>query len=204
MSAAKALVDWNEKFGRTDAHLIQMGMAWPAANLDLSVVSIKKMDHGQSAKAMFPSTDGHRQEAVFTVVGVLNQHALPPVHGVAPHRVKFSSQHVTVVRFDNEYFKKANENLEGTEPEHCRYFTIGDNIPAGLKTPFHPKTDPRGVLAAQLSDKVSHCFDNDVMYMALKDDKYIEKDPATFKSGDIVEMGFAFVAWRERMANTLK
>ncbi|KAJ7785478.1 hypothetical protein B0H14DRAFT_2630508 [Mycena olivaceomarginata] len=79
----------------------------------------------------------------------------------------------------------------------CRYFTIGDNIPAGLKTPFHPKSDPCGVLAAQLSDKVSHCFDNDVMYMALKDDKYIERDPATFKSGHIVEMGFAFVAWRK-------
>jgi hypothetical protein len=27
--------------------------------------------------------------------------------------------------------------------------------------------------------------------------RYIEKDPATFKSGDIVEMGFAFVAWRK-------
>ncbi|KAJ7738204.1 hypothetical protein B0H14DRAFT_3516092 [Mycena olivaceomarginata] len=224
-SAAKALVEWNDKLGCTDAHLIRKGMAWPAANLDqLSVVTIKKTDNGQSAKAIFPSTDGHRQEAVFTVVGVLNQHALPPVHGVTPHRVKFSSQHATVVGFDNEYFQKANENLEevawvmycvfgqgSVEPwrsaeldQHgrgltssCRYFTIGDNIPAGLKTPFHPKTDPRGVLAAHLSDKVSHCFDNDVMYMALKDDKYIEKDPATFKSGDIVEMGFAFVAWRK-------
>ncbi|KAJ7810208.1 hypothetical protein B0H14DRAFT_2607494 [Mycena olivaceomarginata] len=203
-SAAKALVNWNNKLGRTDGYLIQKGMAWPTANLDLSVVTIKKMDHGQSTKAMFPSTDSHRQEAVFTVVGVLNQHTLPPVHGV-----KFSSQHTTVVGFDNEYFQKASENLEevawaiGTGPVQKRAHQQLSLLhhwrqhPAGLKTPFHPKTDPRGVLTAHLSDKVSHCLDNDVMYMVLKDNKYIEKDPATFKSRDIVEMGFAFVVWRK-------
>ncbi|KAJ7816409.1 hypothetical protein B0H14DRAFT_2190476, partial [Mycena olivaceomarginata] len=79
---------------------------------------------------------------------------------------------------------------------NCRYFTVGSNIPAALKAPFHPQTDPNGVLSAHLSDKVAHCADNDVVYMALDDDKlvwYIEKDPATFKTGDIVEMGFVFV-----------
>ncbi|KAJ7826397.1 hypothetical protein B0H14DRAFT_3874045 [Mycena olivaceomarginata] len=223
--ATKDMVEWNNKLSNPDAYLIKTGMAWPAANLDqISVVTIKKMDNGQCAKAMFPSTNGHCQEAVFTVVGVLNQHALPPVHSVTPHRVKFSSQHATVVGFDTEHFQKAIDNLDeiawamycafgqGTvepwrpaEPDlygrsltsSCRYFTIGNNIPDALKTPFHPKTDPRGVLSEHISDKVSHCFDNDVMYMELKDDKYVDKDPATFKSGDIVEMGFAFVAWRK-------
>jgi hypothetical protein len=46
-----------------------------------------------------------------------------------------------------------------------------------LKTPFHQKTDPRGVLSEHISDKVSHCFDNDVMYMELKDDKYAIQIP---------------------------
>jgi hypothetical protein len=27
--------------------------------------------------------------------------------------------------------------------------------------------------------------------------RYMEKDPSTFKTGDLVEMGFAFVAWKK-------
>ncbi|KAJ7739093.1 hypothetical protein B0H14DRAFT_2638347 [Mycena olivaceomarginata] len=54
---------------------------------------------------------------------------------------------------------------------NCRYFTVGRNIPSEARTKFHPKTDPQ---------------------------RYVEKDPGTFKTGNIVEMGFALVAWKKQ------
>ncbi|KAJ7362851.1 hypothetical protein DFH08DRAFT_682668, partial [Mycena albidolilacea] len=85
------------------------------------------------------------------------------------------------------------------------YFTVGRNIPEQSRTTFHHRTDPHGVLAKYVSDHVAHCVDNDVMYMAgqnacrllLTPGRYTEKDPSTFKTGDLVEMGFAFVAWKK-------
>ncbi|KAJ7321332.1 hypothetical protein DFH08DRAFT_662266, partial [Mycena albidolilacea] len=99
---------------------------------------------------------------------------------------------------------------------NCRYFTVGPNIPSEARTKFHPKTDPHGVLVRHLSENLAHCFDNDVvMYMVFKGEewsivapillkglyRYVEKDPGTFKTGDIVEMGFALVAWKKQGKN---
>ncbi|KAJ7310767.1 hypothetical protein DFH08DRAFT_822872 [Mycena albidolilacea] len=66
---------------------------------------------------------------------------------------------------------------------------------------FHPRTDPHGVLAQYLGNHVAHCIDNDVMYMAFKEEEYVEKDPSTFKTDEIVEMSFPFVAWRKPRRN---
>ncbi|KAJ7489506.1 hypothetical protein FB451DRAFT_1167173 [Mycena latifolia] len=41
------------------------------------------------------------------------------------------------------------------------------------------------------------CEDNYIDYVGMKEKKYIKKDPATFRSGNIVEMGFALVAFRQ-------
>ncbi|KAJ7320707.1 hypothetical protein DFH08DRAFT_713615 [Mycena albidolilacea] len=203
---------------------------------------------------MFPTNGPHRQEAVFTVVGVLKAKDLPPVKGsrqvfrffintttltqqrrsLKADRLQYARQHATLAGWDAPSFKKALENMqeaaytmysafsedaiEPWRPEvsdphnaeissNCRYFTVGRNIPVDSRTKFHPRTDPHGVLTRFLSDGVAHCFDNDVMYMAsfsvsspipyITLRRYVEKDPGTFKTGDIVEMGFAFVAWKK-------
>jgi hypothetical protein len=113
-------------------------------------------------------------------------------------RIKFVRQHASVIGWNAAFFKKAVENIqevgytmysafaEGAvelwRPEpineddavissNCRYFTVGRNIPANSRTDFHPRTDPHGVLGHHLSDHVAHCFDNAVMYMALKEDE---------------------------------
>ncbi|KAJ7189405.1 hypothetical protein B0H12DRAFT_1246592 [Mycena haematopus] len=72
---------------------------------------------------------------------------------------------------------------------------MGPNVSAADKIPFGNMVDPDGVLAGCLSASVSHCIDNDVAYLALVDKTYVDYNPAGFRVGDIVEMGFAFVAW---------
>ncbi|KAJ7801011.1 hypothetical protein B0H14DRAFT_3490076 [Mycena olivaceomarginata] len=182
MTTAVAIGEWSDKMCKDDAPLIKMGMAWPATALNNELVTIKELEGGRCAKAMFPTAGSHRQEAVFTIVGALKAKELPPV--------KASRQP------ESRTFKKALENMQeaaytmfsASISSNCRYFTIGRNIPSESQTKFHPRTDPHGVLTRYLSDNVAHCFDNDVMYMAFKGEEYVEKDPGTFKTGDIVEM----------------
>ncbi|KAJ7812864.1 hypothetical protein B0H14DRAFT_2605464 [Mycena olivaceomarginata] len=238
-SAAFAIGEWSDKMCKDDAPLIKMGMAWPATALNNELVTIKELEGGRCAKAMFPTAGSHRQEAVFTIVGALKAKELPPVkasrqtrgnsksherRSLRAERLKYARQHATLAGWDAPCFKKALENMQEAaytmfsafgedtiEPwrpdvaddhnaqisSNCRYFTIGRNIPSESQTKFHPRTDPHGVLTRYLSDNVAHCFDNDVMYMAFKGEEYVEKDPGTFKTGDIVEMGFAMVAWKK-------
>ncbi|KAJ7305410.1 hypothetical protein DFH08DRAFT_825101 [Mycena albidolilacea] len=219
-AAAIAIGEWSNKMCKEDAPLIKMGMAWPATALNNELVTIKELEGSQSAKAMFPTAGPHHQEAVFTVVGALKAKDLPPVKGTRPH--------ASLARWDAPCFKKALENMqeaaytmctafdentiEPWRPEYlddhntqissnCHYFTVGRNILSKARTKFHPKTDPHGVLARHLSENVAHCFDNDVMYMVFKGEEYVEKDPGTSKTGDIVEMGFALVAWKKQGKN---
>jgi hypothetical protein len=96
-ATANAIIEWNEKLCKPDAPLIKLAMAWPAAALDVSdlkydtrhgahygqcnLVTITQINDGQTAKAMFPTTGTHQQEAVFTIVGALRAKDLPPVKG---------------------------------------------------------------------------------------------------------------------------
>ncbi|KAJ7852321.1 hypothetical protein B0H14DRAFT_2580936 [Mycena olivaceomarginata] len=210
-AAAQAIIEWNDKLSKPDAPLIKMARAWPASALDCELVTIAQVNGGQSAKAMFPTTGPHRQEAVFTIVGALKAKDLPPVKGMKMKidRLKFARQHATLSGWNAPYFKKALENMQdvaytmysafaenAVEPwrpetadegeavisSNCRYFTVGRNIPEQSRTTFHHRTDPHGVLAKYVSDHVAHCVDNDVMYMAYKEDEYTDKDPSTFKN----------------------
>ncbi|KAJ7315251.1 hypothetical protein DFH08DRAFT_942985 [Mycena albidolilacea] len=213
-AAAQAIIEWNDKLSKPDAPLIKMARAWPASALECELVTIAHLNGGQSAKAMFPTTGPHRQEAVFTIVEGF----------AACEGSEFARQHATLSGWNAPYFKKALENMQdvaytmysafaenAVEPwrpeaadegeavisSNCRYFTVGRNIPEHTRTTFHHRTDPHGVLAKYVSEHVTHCVDNNVMYMAYKEDEYTEKDPSTFKTGDLVEMGFAFVAWKK-------
>ncbi|KAJ7711527.1 hypothetical protein B0H14DRAFT_2645707 [Mycena olivaceomarginata] len=47
-----------------------------------------------------------------------------------------------------------------------------------------------------ISEETAHCMDNSVAYLERKNDKLIIKDPAGFREGDIVQLGFAVVAYR--------
>ncbi|KAJ7803896.1 hypothetical protein B0H14DRAFT_3486931 [Mycena olivaceomarginata] len=168
-------IDWSERLCREDAPLIKTGVAFPAAVLNVETVTIKELNNGQIAKAMFPSAGAHRQEAVFTVVGALKAKDLPPVRGsnLRSERIQFARQHATLTGWDVSCFKQALDNMQevgytmfsafaegAVEPwrpeqtdeqgavisSNCRYFTVGRNIPPDTRTTFHRRTDPHGVL----------------------------------------------------------
>ncbi|KAJ7603714.1 hypothetical protein B0H17DRAFT_1154649 [Mycena rosella] len=97
----------------------------------------------------------------------------------------------------------------------CRYFTLGADI--APETKIEKYVDPSGTLSDHLGNKVAHCIDNDVAYLCIKmiskwillsfvrmqltTFRYVKKDPAGFRVGDIVEMGFALVAFRQASRN---
>ncbi|KAJ7760887.1 hypothetical protein DFH07DRAFT_957417 [Mycena maculata] len=83
---------------------------------------------------------------------------------------------------------------------NSRYFTASRQIPDSARCPFDKRVDPAGVLAKLQTDTIVHCHDNDVAYLQLKDTRLVRKDPAGFRQGDIVEMGFAIVAYRTSKA----
>ncbi|KAJ7802563.1 hypothetical protein B0H14DRAFT_3488338 [Mycena olivaceomarginata] len=203
-SAAIAIGEWSDRMCKDDAQLIKMGMAWPTTALNNELVTIKELEGRRCAKAMFPTEGLHRQEAVFTIVGALKAKELPPVKASRQH-LKYARQHATLVGWDAPCFKKALENMQ--EAAYTMYSAFGEDT----IEPWRPDVqDDRNTQISSdcryfhqwPSHNVAHCFDNDVMYMVFKGDEYVEKDPGTFKTGDIVEMGFAMVAWKRQGKHT--
>ncbi|KAF8134064.1 hypothetical protein K438DRAFT_1787361 [Mycena galopus ATCC 62051] len=196
--AATAIEIWNAKLGSSDAPFTQLGLTFPASVVNVMLqpanITIATLEGGMGAKAMFPNNS----EAVFTLVGVLTEKQLPPVKrsDINPSELQYARQHASIAGLSSAHFTQAISNLEEISFEMHRAFAEGHHVPASAKTTFDERTDPHGILGAYLSDKVSHCFDNDVAYLALVDEIYVNKAPASFRIGDIVEMGFAFSAWR--------
>ncbi|KAJ7699035.1 hypothetical protein B0H17DRAFT_1129569 [Mycena rosella] len=62
---------------------------------------------------------------------------------------------------------------------------------------FEKYVNPLGTLACHLGEHISHCLDNDIAYLCFKKEKYAIKDPVGFRVGNIVEMGFSLVAFRQ-------
>ncbi|KAJ7785425.1 hypothetical protein B0H14DRAFT_3506931 [Mycena olivaceomarginata] len=206
---AAGVEEWSIALSQKDSPFTSHNLSFPAAALDASKITIKKIDGGRTAKAMFPGTGQHRQEAELTVVGVLKDMDLPPVKKTRYNTDSFQQsldalKHVAYEMFSS--FESGtiepwipdpkSETYGSSLTSNCRYFTLGKSVPQELKTPFDRHTDPHNVLSSFLTESVTHCFDNDVAYMDLKENKYVDKDPSTFQRGDIVEMGFAFVAWK--------
>ncbi|KAJ7218791.1 hypothetical protein B0H12DRAFT_1231087 [Mycena haematopus] len=217
--AAAAVEFWNARLTDPDAPFGKYEYAIPACMVDLARISVRKTAGGRSARVTLPED---RTDVLFTVVGALSKKDLPPVrHAELPSRqIPFITQHASIVGFHTESFERALVNLRHVAFEvhrtfeegelqvwapgddtallgpmlssNCRYFTMGhghDNVP------FGDKIDPEGFLQRCLSDSVFHCIENDVAYLRLVDWDYVEHDPSGFRVGDIVEMGFEFVAW---------
>ncbi|KAJ7444424.1 hypothetical protein B0H11DRAFT_2250105 [Mycena galericulata] len=212
-NAAASLVEsWGSKLASLEAPVNPDTIA--AAKAKVNEITLKEM--GPITKAMTPGADNHRQEAILTIVGVLNGCELPPVkkHEISEHRLKYARQYAKVVGYDSDTFANALLNIQdvaykfvttapacqmepwmpdmasddfGKSPvSNCRYFTLGRNVPEGERIPFAQYIDPAGVLGRFIREDVSHCLDNDVAYLELKNDRI----------GDIVELGFALVAYR--------
>ncbi|KAJ7670437.1 hypothetical protein B0H17DRAFT_1141796 [Mycena rosella] len=143
--------------------------------------------------------------AIFTVVGVLKLFDLPPVkrNSLTAARVPYARAYAEVVGYGSSHFATALANVKDLAydlstkfpadcVEHwiaspdsdifgpglgssCRYYTMGGDIPG--ESPHH--------------------VENDVAYLCLKKNKYATKDPSGFRVGDIVEMGFELVAFRQ-------
>ncbi|KAJ7189869.1 hypothetical protein B0H12DRAFT_1246510 [Mycena haematopus] len=220
--AADSVEKWNIRLNRLDSPLRTFGLTVPAACIKSSNMSAMKTKDGRGAKAIFIK---NRKEAVLTMVGALYARSLPPVKksDVYERRIPFANQHATIVGFNTPTFNEGVNNLrkvayelhrvyEEGEMQHwspgeqspdlgvllssnCRYFTVGHDIPKDERTTFNRLSDPEGFLSDCISPTVAHCFDNDVAYLALVNNEYVEHNPTGFRTGDIVEMGFAIVAW---------
>ncbi|KAJ6472417.1 hypothetical protein C8R45DRAFT_936310 [Mycena sanguinolenta] len=169
---------------------------------------------------------GPTREAVFTLVGALTAKDLPLLSKsqIKPSAIRRARQHATIAGFNTACFQSAIDKIKDLSFEmsrhfdeqdiltwcptddsvklghtvsgNCRYFTLGSDIREDQKTSFDKLTDPHGVLQQFVSPSVAHCFDNDVAYMALNNNSYVDHNPAFFRTGDIVEMGFTIVTWQ--------
>ncbi|KAJ7200412.1 hypothetical protein GGX14DRAFT_400754 [Mycena pura] len=83
-----------------------------------------------------------------------------------------------------------------------QYFTVGRHANPDHRVPFEKAVDPHNVLKDLESNTIVHSGDNDVIYLEYKDDRHRVKDPASFRTGDVVEVGFAMVAYRNFLAET--
>ncbi|KAJ6516652.1 hypothetical protein C8R47DRAFT_1268091 [Mycena vitilis] len=197
-----------------------------AANIDVCIVTTKKLFRGSVVKAMMPGADKHRQETVLTVVGASKAYDLPPVKksDISASRVQYARQHATIIGYENGDFRKSlaaiqdigyklvtsvpDRQMEPWVPDveseefgarlgaNCRYFTVGRGIPTDGRMDFDKYVDPAGVLKGYIGERVAHCMDNSVVYAELKLSKLVKKDLATFHEGDIVQLGFAVIAYQ--------
>ncbi|KAJ7087396.1 hypothetical protein C8R43DRAFT_1142335 [Mycena crocata] len=92
------------------------------------------------------------------------------------------------------------DNREGLGPKvvsSCRYFTSGHRIPAESKADFDKYVNPHEVLKKMQTEYMAHCYENEVSYMQLVNDKLETKDPAGFMEGDVVELGFSLQGFKK-------
>ncbi|KAJ7858190.1 hypothetical protein B0H13DRAFT_1901957 [Mycena leptocephala] len=196
-----------------------------AAVVEMDKVSVEQAEFPRAWKATLPSKY-ERKEAIFTVIGALQAKELPPVKAgsIRPFNIRAARQYATLVGFGNEKFETSLKNLqevayvvhlsfdhdsvESWAPEWkedacgtlltgaCRYFTTGKDIPDEYRLSFPIKVDPAQVLTRLQTNDIAHCFDNDVSYLEIKNGRYVSKDPAGFRIGDIVQMGVAVAAFK--------
>ncbi|KAJ7679935.1 hypothetical protein B0H17DRAFT_1138841 [Mycena rosella] len=170
---------------------------------------------------------GLNAATIFTVVRVLKSFDLPPVkrNSLTAARVPYARAYAEVVGYDSTHFATALANVKdlaydlstkfpadcvehwiaspdsdifGPGPgSSCRYYTMGNDIPGESRITFQNPIDPAGTLSQHLGKRVAHCVENDIAYLCMKKNKYAAKDPAGFRVGDIVEMGFELVAFRQ-------
>ncbi|KAJ7930311.1 hypothetical protein B0H13DRAFT_1858942 [Mycena leptocephala] len=207
------------------APYVAEGLTHPAATIDTSEIWVRKFDGGGLFNAMVAGKGGP-QEAILTVVGVLNRTELPPVkkNEIQANRVKYARQFASIIGYNTALYRVAlgrisdvaysmvtaveDGQMAGWNPDEqieelgtplgssARYFTVKRVIPEETKIPFGEYVEPAGVLARLEKDGVAHCMENDVAYLELKDKRFRPKDPSNFRAGDIVEMDFAIAAYR--------
>ncbi|KAJ7699216.1 hypothetical protein B0H17DRAFT_1129293 [Mycena rosella] len=99
--------------------------------------------------------------------------------------------------------------LKTSQKGSCRYFMLGAYIAPETEISFEKYVDPSGTLSHHLGNKVAHCINNDIAYLCVKNNQeahilvfYMsKKDPAGFRVGDIIKMGFTIVAFHQASRN---
>ncbi|KAJ7469730.1 hypothetical protein FB451DRAFT_1176969 [Mycena latifolia] len=199
----------------------------PAAFLDDNKggLTMRAVDGG--AKKFMVRVDSGRAEVILSVVGILKSFDLPPVkkNSISASRVPYARAYAEVVGYKSKHFANAVSTIEGlmydlatsfaedsvvhwipeaqselfgpTLSSGCRYFTTGSEIEHDTRINFARFVDPASTLGAFIGERVAHCEGNHVAYLGVKKDKFIKKDPASFRIGDVVEMGFAITAFRQ-------
>ncbi|KAJ7035114.1 hypothetical protein C8F04DRAFT_1259181 [Mycena alexandri] len=178
-----------------------------AVDVDLDKISVSHTGVPPAWKAVLKGSQG-RQEAIFTMIGAIINKDLPPANSanISRHRLNMATQRKLFDVSDkvNRQFAEdsvalwaVNKGEHGLMVESgCRYFTMGHSIPEDAKVAFSDKVDPENVLGKFLSNSISHCEDNDVEYLELKNSKVIRKAPVGFRVGDIVQVGVSICVFK--------
>ncbi|KAF8205239.1 hypothetical protein K438DRAFT_1964324 [Mycena galopus ATCC 62051] len=208
--APSLIQQWSTRLAQPEAPFIHLGLAVPASAMQSGQISFVMDADGRAARAMFVKNQSAPAEAVFTVVGILQVKDLPPVSRatVRPAQLKHMKQHATIVGYHSGDFDRAVQNIQDLSFEMTRFFDDGVILPwspvehsaadisDAVKIPFDNRTDPHGVLSDMNTPTLAHCLDNDVAYLGIGNETYKPHLPASFRVGDVVEMGFAVVAWK--------
>ncbi|KAJ7710547.1 hypothetical protein B0H17DRAFT_1123683 [Mycena rosella] len=154
---------------------------------------------------------GLNAAAIFTVVGVLKLFDLPSVkkNSLTAARVPYARVKINIkdlaynllTKFSADcvehWIASPDSDIFGPGLGSCRSYTMGGDIPGESRITFQNHIDPAGTLSQHLGERVAHCVENNVAYLCVKKNKYGAKEPSRFRVGDIVEMGFELVAFRQ-------
>ncbi|KAJ7668942.1 hypothetical protein B0H17DRAFT_1209826 [Mycena rosella] len=126
------------------------------------------------------------------MVGALKAYNIPPVkkNSLTSARISDARAYPELVRYDSKHFAAAMDKVKDLT------YTLSTSFSMDKVEHWIPVPDSN-VFARHLGECISHCLDNDVTYLCFKKEKHAIKNPGGFRVGDVVEMGFALVAFRE-------
>ncbi|KAJ7227654.1 hypothetical protein C8J57DRAFT_1534919 [Mycena rebaudengoi] len=177
----------------------------PAHMVDINNVTAKEVGFPKFHKAVMKDHTGDAREITFTVVGMLLDMELPPVKRgkLNTRNIPFFRQHATIAGLGTDKFVQAIQKVMQVAVEVELAFDDDHVLPwspsAGTVELGDIFQTSSNVLSNTLAKGISHCRDNEVKYMDLdsEGDRLVPKNPSGFRIGDIVELGFSVVAFKD-------
>ncbi|KAJ7909895.1 hypothetical protein B0H13DRAFT_1877304 [Mycena leptocephala] len=165
---------------------------WGPCMSDPNAPHRQKLEGGRILKAMLPGTS-RRKEAVLTVVGILCNKDLPPVkkNEISPRRIPYARQYAAICGYDTDLFETALNRI--AEVGYLMETAVDEGQMINWR-------------ADAVHDIYGRMLSSTARYFTMQHDipdgnkipfgRFHTKDPAGFRAGDLVEMGFAMIAYR--------
>ncbi|KAJ7826674.1 hypothetical protein B0H14DRAFT_2595681 [Mycena olivaceomarginata] len=114
------------------------------------------------------------------------------------NRVKYARQHVKIVGFNNAAFKRALNVIQDVA------YLLVTAVPAGQMEPWVPEIESDELGVSLVANCRYFTLGRDIRPEArMEFDQFVPKDPAGFREGDIVQVGFAVIAYKTKSHNEM-